>query len=31
LEDILEQQAFSTVPPVSELFEKVAGLFRKAH
>ena len=30
LEDILEQQAFLTPLPVSELFERVAGLFRKA-
>jgi NET1-associated nuclear protein 1 (U3 small nucleolar RNA-associated protein 17) len=30
LEDIFEQQAFSTPLPVSGLFEKVASLFRKA-
>jgi NET1-associated nuclear protein 1 (U3 small nucleolar RNA-associated protein 17) len=29
LENILEQQAFSTPLPVSELFESVVGLFRK--
>jgi hypothetical protein len=30
LEDVLEQQAFSTPLPVSELFERVASLFRKS-